>query len=433
MQRSNSSRILLAAAGVVLLILGLALAWTMIFRSPATPEAKTPASSTQEPAAEMAVPKPNDNSELQEVTASERIKPPQTPGVVKAVSRFPAAASAQLAAEPRALATPYTRELLAGLTNLDLTRGPITQEQAQQWKQTMQALTAQGAAAVPAIREFLDMNYEENFGASGAGLLGQTSLRSAFINALAQIGGPEATAALAQTLQASTLPSEIAQLAQVLDQQAPGQYRQQTVSAVNEVLGMASKGQLPSDWDVGTLFKVLETYGDASTASTLQQMQGSWRYYATMTMAGLQNGEGVPGLIHEVQDASPGGRQDFALQMLAQVAAQYPDAGAALVQQASSGQIPDGAWSRIVMGLAGDQYQLGQPPGTGPNGEIPPGVKTYHIGVGNQNFYSTPLASDAQVQQRLSLIEQLLGATSNPAAVSALQSARATLNGMTAQ
>jgi hypothetical protein len=222
-------------------------------------------------------------------------------------------------------------------------------------------------------------------------------------------------------------------LAQVLDQQAPGQYRQQTVSAVNDILGMASKGQLPSDWDVGTLFKVLQTYGDGSTASALEQMQGSWRYYATMAMAGLDNGQGVPTLIHEAQDTSSG-RQDFALQMLAQVAAQYPDAASALVQQATAGQIPDSAWRKIIMGLAGDQYQIGQgPPGTGPNGEIPAGIKTYHIGVGNQNFYSTPIASDAQIQQRLSLIDQLLGATSNPAAVSALQSARATLSGMTPQ
>jgi hypothetical protein len=433
MQQNNSSRIPVAAAGLVLLVLGLSLGWTFLFHSPAIPEAKAPAPNTQEPTAETAAPKASDDSQLQEVTPSDRINPPQTPGVVKAVSRVPATTSSLPAAELRAPSTPYTRELVAGLTNLDLTRGSITQEQAQQWKQTMQALTAQGAAAVPAIREFLDMNYEENFGTDGAGLLGQTSLRSAFINALAQIGGPDAAAALAQTLQTSTMPSEIAQLAQILDQQAPGQYRQQTVNAVNEVLGMAEKGQLPSDWDVGTLFKVLETYGDASAASTLQQLQGSWRYYATMTMAGLQNGEGVRGLVHEAQDSSSGGRQEFALQMLAQVAAQYPDAGAALVQQATSGQIPDNAWSKIITGLAGDQYQLGQPPGTGPNGEIPPGAKTYHIGLGNQNFYSAPLTSDAQIQQRLSLIDQLLGATSNPAVVSALQSARATLGAMKAQ
>jgi hypothetical protein len=431
MQSSNSSRILVAAAGLVLLVLGLALGWTLLFHTPANHEANTPAQ--PEPAAEAASPKTSDDSQLQEVTPSDHINPPQAPEVIKAVSRVGVAATSQPATELRAEASPYTRELVAGLTNLDFAHGPITQEQAQQWKQTMQTLTAQGAAAVPAISEFLAMNYEESFGSGGAGLLGQTSLRSAFINALAQIGGPEATAALVQTLQTSTLPADIAQLAQILDQQAPGQYRQQTVSAVNDILGMASKGQLPSDWDVGTLFKVLQTYGDASTASTLQQMHGSWRYYATMAMAGLQNGEGVPALIREAQDTSSGGRQDFALQMMAQVAAQYPDAAAALVQQATSGKIPDSAWSKIIMGLTGDQYQIGQPPGTGPNGEIPTGAKTYHIGVGNQNFYSAPLPSDAQIQQLLSLIDQLLGATSNPAAVSGLQSARSTLTGMTAQ
>jgi len=59
--------------------------------------------------------------------------------------------------------------------------------------------------------------------------------------------------------------------------------------------------------------------------------------------------------------------------------------------------------------------------------QLPPGLKTYHIASGNQNFYSLPLGPDAQVQQRLALIDQLLAATSNPAAVAALRTARASL------
>jgi len=47
-----------------------------------------------------------------------------------------------------------------------------------------------------------------------------------------------------QTLQTTALPSEIALLARNLEQQAPGQYRQETLSAVNEVLAMAEKDQL---------------------------------------------------------------------------------------------------------------------------------------------------------------------------------------------
>jgi hypothetical protein len=81
------------------------------------------------------------------------------------------------------------------------------------------------------------------------------------------------------------------------------------------------------------------------------------------------------------------------------------------------------------MGLAGDQYQIGTAPADSPNGGSIPGLKTYHIESGNQNFYSLPVGPDAQINQRLDLITQLLSATSNPAAVAALQAARDNLTG----
>lgn len=335
-----------------------------------------------------------------------------------------------VAAQPRIEPSPYTRQLVAGLTNLDLSQGPLTPEQAEQWKKTFQALVAQGAEAVPAICEFIEQNQEVDFGAiGGIGLLGQTSMRSALINALGQIGGPEATGALLGMLQSTPLPSEIAQLGQVLDQQAPGEHRQETINAVNEVLNMASSGELPADWDVAALFKVLQNYGDSATASALEQLQEPYKYYATMSLAGLQGGQGVPVLVREAQDAAGGSKVDFAYQMLAQVAAQAPDASAVLIQQAKANQISDSAWAKIETGLAGDQYQIGAPPSTGGVGpDAEPGLKTYHIASGNQNFYSLPLTGDAQIQQHLALIEQLLGVTSNPAAVTALQSARVSLS-----
>ena len=52
---------------------------------------------------------------------------------------------------------------------VDFSRGPITKEQAEQWKQGLQGLIAQGSAAVPAIREFLEQNQELNFGAIAGG------------------------------------------------------------------------------------------------------------------------------------------------------------------------------------------------------------------------------------------------------------------------
>jgi hypothetical protein len=397
-------------------------------RGPA-PNATSPQPAETNPQPDISAATSNDDSELHVMTAAERATAQQQPAVVHPATRNAAAPGG---AQPLPEPTPLTRQLVSSLANIDFARGPLTPLQAQQWKLTLQTLTAQGAAAVPAIREFLQQNQEVNFRSiSGGDLLDQPSLRSALIGALGQIGGPEATTAMVQTLQNTTLPSEIAQLAQSLEQQAPGQYRQETINAINEVLNMASNGQLPAGWDVGSLFKVLQNYGDAGTASALEQLQGPYKYYATMSLAELQGGEGVSSLVREAQDPAAGGKRDFAFQMLAQVAAQYPDAGAALLQQAKANQIPDSAWSKIVTGLAGDQYQIGDPPSVGgADPSLTPGLKTYHIGAGNQNFYSLPVAGDTQIQQRIALIDQLLAATSSPSAISALQSARSTLTGL---
>src|SRR2546428_1448240 len=325
-----------------------------------------------------------EDTELRPQSPSERAQASKPPPVIQPISRPAAAAVAQAPAVAGPEPSAYTRQLVAGLTNLDFTRGPVTKEQADQWKQSLQTLTAQGAAGIPAIREFLEQNQEMNFAAVGGGeQLGQSSLRSAMINALGQIGGPEATAAMLNTLQSTTLPSEIAQLAQALEQQAPGQYRQETMNAIQEILGMAGKGQL-AGYDVGPLFKVLQNYGDAGSAAALEQLAPEWKYYATMSLAGLQGGSGIPSLIHEAADPAGGGKRDFAFQMLAQSASQNPDAGAALLEQARLNQIPDSAWRKIATGLAGDQYVIGAPPADATlSPRSLPGVQTYHIPVGD--------------------------------------------------
>jgi len=171
--------------------------------------------------------------------------------------------------------TPFTRHLIATLTNLDFTQGPITEEQAAIWKHTLQRLTEQGPEAVPAIHEFLSQNRQLDFTSNpGGNLLGQSSLRSAMINALSQIGGPDATAALLEALHSTTLPTEIPQLAQALDEQSPGEYSQQILKAVTDVLTMAAASQLPPEWDVAPLFKLVQAHGDSSTAAALQQFEG---------------------------------------------------------------------------------------------------------------------------------------------------------------
>src|SRR6266478_3545891 len=319
MQRQTTiSKPTLVVAGVALV--AAAVTW-LVYKpnqSQPGPQDVSTAAGEEQPAA--TAPAKTDDAELRPQSPSERAQASHPPPVIQPISRPAASTVAQAPAVTGPEPSAYTRQLVAGLTNLDFSRGPVTKEQAEQWKQSLQTLTAQGAAGFPAIREFLEQNQELNLAAvSGGEQLGQSSLRSAMINALAQIGGPEATAVMLNTLQSTTLPSEIAQLAQVLEQQAPGQYRRETTSAIQDILGMAGKGQLEG-YDVGPLFKVLQTYGDASSASALEQLAPQWRYYTTMSLAGLQDGAGVTSLVREAQDQAAGGRRDFAYQMLAQVA-----------------------------------------------------------------------------------------------------------------
>jgi hypothetical protein len=291
---------------------------------------------------------------------------------------------------------------------------------------------------VPAIREFLERNQDLRFdGVNGGDLTGHPSLRAGLFDALQQIGGPEALELSLQTLRTTADPLEIALLARNMEQQAPGQYRQEALNAARETLALAVQDR-PNIRDVAPLFQLFQTYGDANLLAELQSTLPRWNYYATMALAGLPGGEGIPTLIREVQDpAADTTTRNVALQMLAQGSAQTPEAGAALVEQARLNQISDYAWRQIAWVLGGDQYQFGSqlldnklPPPTGP------GVRTYHIEAGNQNFYTVPAGANLsadQVNQRRTLIDQLLGVTSNPTAVQGLQSARALLSGGQAQ
>jgi hypothetical protein len=328
--------------------------------------------------------------------------------------------------------SPATRQLVSSITQIDLSQGPLTPEKAAEWKQSLQQLTSQGAGAVPAIREFLEKNLDLNFDATSGGMLGQPSLRMSFLEALQNIGGPEAMAVSAQMLQTTLDPREIAWLARSLEQQAPGQYGQTAASAAREALAMASTGQLEGR-DVGPLFGVLQQYGGPDAASELEKISNQYRYYSTIALANLPDGAGIPALIHMVEDpeaASKGGRAP-ALQMLAQAALQSPEAFKALSEQARLNQIPTATWLNIASILSGDKMQIGTPP-------VESGVRSFHLASGNQNFYTSPDRSQwapDQVNNYISKIDQLLAVSgnNNPMAATALQNARATLQTRLAQ
>ncbi len=349
-------------------------------------------------------------------------QPPPAPVSVPSAKRNTPATEA---AVPRLEPSPATRQLVSALTQLDLSQGPLTPEKAAEWKQSLQQLASQGPVAVPAIREFLEKNLDLNFDATSGGLIGQTSLRMSFLEALQSIGGPEALAVSSQVLQTTLDPREIASLARSLEQQAPGQYGQIAANAAREALAMASTGQLEGR-DVGPLFGVLQQHGGPEAVAELEKFSNPYRYYATIALANMPDGSGISALIHMVQDPdapSKGGRAP-ALQMLAQAAMQSPEALNVLVEQARLNQIPTATWLNIASLLAGDKIEIGTPP-------VESGVRSFHLSSGNQNFYTIPDRSPwtpDQVNNYVAKIDQLLAAgNNNPMAVAALQNSRAAL------
>ncbi len=323
------------------------------------------------------------------------------------------------------------------LTELQISGGKLTPEQGKQILERLQQLVAEGPAALPAIRAFLDQNQDWSFGKWTGGLNGPSSIRTGLIDALRQIGGPDGVALSQQVLETTADPLEIALLARNLDQAEPGQHGDQVVQSANNVLDAVANGTL-TNLDVGPLFQVLENYGGGATASQIEKLAPKFGYYADMALAGMPAGQGIASLARLATDSSPEGigNRDFALQMLAQDSAQHPDAEAALSNLAGQKNIPDSAWRGIADVLSGMTYQFSRSypdnvfaPVDGPD------FRNHRQQDGNQNFVSTVAQADvaaSDISQRLSVIDRLLAAASgNPAAVDALNQARAKLSGTT--
>jgi len=314
--------------------------------------------------------------------------------------------------------------------SLSQANGPLTPERVAEWKTNLLQLVQQGATGVPAIREFLDKNTDFEFWASGSQALGYASARRAMFDALQQIGGPEAVSAMTSVLGTTADPKEIAILAKNLAQQDPEQYRGEVLNAVHEAMQMAANKNLEGS-DVGPLFEVLQKYGGPSAVADLEQAAGTWKYYASMALAQLPDGAGVPSLVRMAQDLSTGTRTT-AMEMLAQIATQYPQARQALLDQVRANTIPPNMWPYLTGPLSGDQFQVQDSVMDNTTNLVKSSdLKTTHIAFGNQNFISAPPAGGMtadQISQQMALLDELIAAASNPAAVNALQQSKEMLN-----
>jgi hypothetical protein len=405
--------IVLPAVIVALLIVGGAVAYKM-FKGPppAAAPVATVAPTQSHPAVRVNAPR--------EETA-------ETPAAPVAVTAPPARV-------PSSEPATDSRQLMVTLASLDL-KGPITPEDAQKWKESLQQLVRQGPPSVAAIQEYLAQNLDVSYaGVAGADQLGYSSLRAGLLNALGEIGGPESTAAMLQTLQTSVFPTDIATLAATLEQQAPGQYDENILTAVRAQLALAAQNQL-GNANVGPLFQLLSgaAANGADVAADLAQYSSNWPYYAAIELANLPNGAGVASLV-QIAQTDTGGSQIAAAQALAQLAPQNSQALSALLDMARQGQLSDTELAQLAPYLGGRENQLGS--GANPSGAS---TQEVHLASGNQDFpiADLPLSSltPDQINQRISIIDQLLQTIpdSDTQGQQALQHQLSTLKGQQAK
>lgn len=310
---------------------------------------------------------------------------------------------------------------------------PLNADGAAQWKLNFEQLLQGGVDSVSAIAEALRPNTERVFTPEEASLLGYSSARTALLDALARIGGPEATAALGEVLDVAASPREIALVTKSLETLAPGQYTDQAVDAARQTLAMAREKQLEG-FDVAPLFEVLQTYGGPGALAELEKASGYWNYYGTVALANLPEAAGVPSLIrmaslNEKGVAGPGRLQ--ALQMLAQLAGANEDARTALLAQAKAGQISPNLWPYLARPLAGEQAHVQDSVlnDNAPNLAMAR-TSSSHIKHNNQNFYFAPAGGGLtaeEVARQMALIEELSKTTSDPEGLKVLERTRLSL------
>jgi hypothetical protein len=330
---------------------------------------------------------------------------------------------------PRPMASVETRQWVEALGRLNPDDTPLSGEQATVWKQQLQALVQQGAAALPAIRDFLELNEDIDFGPADIQMLGYHSVRSALFDAIRQIGGPEGAQAAVTALRGTADPREILTLARHLESMAEGEHRQPILESVRQVLGMAKRGEL-AGYDVGPLFEVLQKYGGQAARPDLEQAAGQWKYYGAIGLANLPEGEGIPSLIRMATE--PAGRSGLALELLAQVSLQYPEARTVLLDQVGAGKVSSKQWPYLAAVLSGDYYQLPDALWFAARNGVPiDRQKTAHIGFGNQNFYKGLPPGEIppeQLTRQIALVEEIASATPDATAKAFLQSARNALD-----
>jgi len=160
----------------------------------------------------------------------------------------------------------------------------------------LQRLADLGPEALPVIKKFLAQNKDVDYapddlratGERGAppdrgssasfngariDFLVPPSLRLGLLDVLRQIGGEESETILAEVLATTGRGVEVAYLSRILEELAPGKYRDATLSAAKELLTTPPAIDTPNRLDLNArtyLYEVLKMQGDTNFAQTAQ-------------------------------------------------------------------------------------------------------------------------------------------------------------------
>jgi hypothetical protein len=220
-----------------------------------------------------------------------------------------------VSAAPSAPAEESPQDILNDLLSIKLGSGSGRNTALRMIVYKLEMLAQRGKASVPAIRSFLSRNVDLEYGEQSNATTNQTdvvgstnqnnnnggfaggpggrggrfrriqnlqtdwvvppSLRLGLVGTLKEIGGAEGEKALAEMLSITARGVEIAYLARVLEEIAPGKYRDAAIAAAKELLMNPPAIDNPNrldDLSRSYLFGVLEFFHDTSFSVNAQQM-----------------------------------------------------------------------------------------------------------------------------------------------------------------
>ncbi len=263
----------------------------------------------------------------------------------------------------------------------------------------LRRLQLQGADALIPIRDFL----------LDAIRTGQVppELRQAVLEVLLSLGLPEVEGVALQLLGSGPAAFEVLELGLYLEGAEPGKYSDAILRAAEQALIEADPTMmLPAGF-----FQFLGELGNEETALLLAKMPWHHYAYASIALASIPDGSGVATLERNALAFAAGRdsmRGRVAIQLLAQMGPQFPEAAASLLKLAEQGAIPPDVWPHVLDIVAGNwELTLLEPM----PGDLVWSHTFYHR-VGNQVIYGATrrqdVTDDALLAQRLYLLDQLL-------------------------